>query len=326
MLFIEHSNRDPYTNHALEEWLMQRFDEDCFMLWRNEKSILLGKNQNVYSEINLPYAEKHGIKIVRRMTGGGTVFTDEDNIMFTFISNDGQQDFADFRKFTTPILEALQALGIPAEFTGRNDLTIKGKKFSGNAQCRYGGKVLHHGTLMYQADISELMKALKVSKIKLQSKGVDSVKSRVTNICDHMEKPMKTEDFRQYLFQRILKRTKGAKMFRLSADDWQEVETIRQEKYIKEDWIYGRSPRFNIEKETKLPGGIVQCYLEVKKGNIEEISIYGDYFHDLEVSEIELALTGVLYEKKNVRQVLQSFSIDHYFKNITIDELLTALI
>jgi len=326
MLFVENLNTIPYRNHALEEWLMQKFNEDCFMLWRNDKAILLGKNQNLYKEVNLPYASEKGIKLVRRLSGGGTVFTDGGNIMFSFISCNNRQDFADFHKFTEPILKALQKLGIPAEFSGRNDLTIQGKKFSGNAQCRYRDKVLHHGTLMYKANTDELMKALKVSDLKLKSKGVASVKSRVTNISSHMTHPMDIEEFRRYLFESVMSETKDAKMYRLSESDWAEVKELEQARHAKEAWIYGKNPKFNLEKESKLPGGIVQVCLEVHKGKIEKAGIYGDFFSSMDISEIEEALVGVLYKKDHLEKVLQTFEIDNYFKNITVEELLTALI
>ena len=305
---------------------MQKFNEACFMLWRNDKAILLGKNQNVYKEVNLPYAAEQGIKIVRRLTGGGAVFTDAGNIMFTFISCDSRQDFADFHKFTAPILKALQALGIPAKFSGRNDLTIHGKKFSGNAQCRYRDKVLHHGTLMYKANTDELMKALKVSDIKLKSKGVDSVKGRVTNISSYMTEPMDIEEFRGYLFESVMNETKDAHLYRLSEADWEEVKELEQARHGREEWIYGENPKFNMEKETKLPGGIIQAYLEVQKGKIEKVRIYGDFFSSMDISDIEGALIGVFYKKDNLEKVLQTFEIDNYFKNVTVGELVSCII
>lgn len=326
MIFVENNNMNPYRNHALEEWLIGRFDEDCFMLWRNEKAVLLGRNQNVYNEINLPYIREHGISIVRRLTGGGAVFTDEENLMFTFISGKERQEFADFKKFTTPIIEALLTLGIRAEFSGRNDITIEGKKISGNAQCVYHNKVLHHGTLMYKANTAELVNALKVSKIKLQSKGVDSVRSRVTNIAEYMEEPMDIEEFRQYLLTYVKGFVKDAKTYRLSDEDWKEVEKIRLDKHSTDEWIYGTNPDFNVEREVKVPGGIIQIYVNVHKGNIVGCRIFGDFFSNGELYEIENALKGVLYKAENIREVLQGFDIAYYFKDITIDELLAAIV
>lgn len=326
MLFVENNNRDPYQNHALEEWLMDNAEEDCFMLWRNEKAILLGKNQNAYSEINMPYAAEQGIKIVRRITGGGTVFTDEGNVMFTFISCNGRKDFSDFKRFTEPILQALRRMGVPAEFTGRNDLTIEGRKFSGNAQCRYRDKLLHHGTLMYTANTEELAKALNVRPIKLKSKGVSSVKSRVTNISNYLEVTPEIEEFRRLLFQMVMEETPGAELFRLTPEQWKEVKLRSLEKHATKEWIYGYNPVFDIHKETKLSGGIVEVFLNTKKGRICDAKIYGDFFGEGEVCDIEQELRGVLYEEESIREAIAKYPVQRYFGKIGNDELVTAFI
>jgi len=326
MLFIENPNTDPYRNHALEEWLMDHFEEDCFMLWRNDKAILLGKNQNVHSEIDIPFARQQGIKIVRRITGGGTVFTDAGNIMFSFISCDGRRDFADFRKFTAPILEALHNLDIQAEFSGRNDLTIGGKKFSGNAQCRYGDKILHHGTLMYQADTTELSKALKSREIKLRDKGVSSIKSRVTNIADYMDSPLDIEEFRSYLFHSVMKSIDDSRIYRLSSGDWDEVSAIAAQKYSRREWIYGRSPQYNVHRETKFSGGIVEAYFDVRENRIQQAGIFGDFFSDREIGDVEQVLKDISYDPQAIRTALERITIQEYFRNISLDELVSAFI
>ena len=326
MLFVENYNTDPYCNHALEEWLMENYSEDCFMLWRNQKAILLGKNQNAYNEINMSYVKEHDIKVVRRITGGGAVFTDEGNIMFTFISGDGSRKLTDFYKFVEPILSALQSLGVPAEFAGRNDMVIKGKKFSGNAQCVYNSKLLHHGTLMYSADTGEMTKALNVSNLKLQSKGVASVKSRVTNISDHMLKTMDIEDFRAYLFDSVFKNTTNASLLRLSEEDWAKVKLKAANKYATTEWIYGRNPDFNVQKEARFSSGIIQVYLNVVKGRLKNVKIFGDFFGDRNVEDIEIALTGVLYDAEAIRSVLAPLPISEYFSNISLDELVNTLV
>lgn len=326
MLFVENNNMDPYQNHGLEEWLMDELEEDCFMLWRNEKSILLGRNQNAYSEINMSYAKEHGIKIVRRITGGGTVFTDEGNIMFTFISCEGKKNFTDFKRFAKPILTALQKMGIPAEFSGRNDLTIEGKKFSGNAQCSYRGKLLHHGTIMFDANTEELAKALNVREIKLKSKGVASVKSRVTNISTYLKEGMDIEQFRRRLLQMVMEETADAKVYKLNAEQWMEVKDRACKKHGRKEWIYGFQPSFDIHKETKFHGGIVEVFINVVKSRIKDIKIYGDFFSDGDILEIEEGLKGVLYEDQEIQHVLGKFPVEKYFGQILRDELVTALI
>lgn len=326
MLFVENNNQDPYQNHALEEWLMDNVDEDCFMLWCNEKAVLLGKNQNAYSEINMEYAAEKNIKIVRRISGGGTVFTGEGIVMFTFISGSGRKDYADFQRFTRPILRALKRMGVSAEFSGRNDLTIEGKKFSGNAQCRYKDKLLHHGTLLYRANINELAEVLKVSEIKLRSKGISSVRSRVTNISDYLAETTDTETFRRQLFQMVMEETPDAEAFALSAGQWEEVRLRSLSSHATKAWIYGSNPAFEIRKETKLSAGILEVFLNVRKGSISEIKIYGDFFGDGDIRDVEKVLSGVLYEKSSIGQALHSLPLDDYFSRIGADELITAFI
>lgn len=326
MLFVENLNRNPHRNHGLEEWLMDNYEEDCFMLWRNETAILLGRHQNAYNELDIEYAREKGIEIVRRISGGGAVFTDPGNIMFTYISCNGQDDFADFQKFTAPVIKGLRSLGLPVVFTGRNDMEIHGQKFSGNAQCRYKNKVLHHGTLMYNADVTELAKALRVRPIKLKAKGVTSVKSRVTNLADHMEHPMDIEEFRSYLMNFVKQEMPDAKELVLTEKQWEEVAQRSKEKYETKEWIYGNAPRFDIQKETKLAGGLIDMFLDIRKGKISKAKIYGDFFSDGEVQDVEKALIGVLYEKDAIREVLRTLPVEYYFKNIQGEELLTAII
>ncbi|MDR2899542.1 MAG: lipoate--protein ligase [Clostridiales bacterium] len=325
MIFVENNNMDPYVNHALEEWLMENYDDDCFMLWRNEKALLLGRNQNVRSEINLEAAKEHGVKIVRRITGGGTVYTDDGTIMFTFICGSGR-GFADFKHFSEPVVSAVRSLGINAEFSGRNDLTIDGMKFSGNAQCTYQGKLLHHGTLMYSTDIGAMAELLRVNKLKLQDKGVSSVKSRVTNISDFMDTPMDIEKFRSYLFNKVMESDKNAVFLRLTDNQWNKVREKAKEKHALHQWIYGQSPEFNIKKEAKFTGGMVQVYLNEKGGRIESASIFGDFFGDRDISVLENVLSGVSYTREAINEALSNVSFNEYLHNISLDEFISAIL
>ena len=190
MLCIYNKNTNPYFNLACEEYILKEFNEECFMLWRNSPCIVVGKNQNTLSEINKDYVDKNNITIVRRLSGGGAVFHDLGNINFTFISNQ-KETFNDFKRFTVPIIDALKQLNVNAEFSGRNDLTIDGKKFSGNAQYCYKNRVLHHGTLLFSANVKDISQSLNVKEKKFEGKAVKSVKSRVTNISSHLKSPMK---------------------------------------------------------------------------------------------------------------------------------------
>ncbi|PKP15313.1 MAG: lipoate--protein ligase, partial [Bacteroidetes bacterium HGW-Bacteroidetes-22] len=201
MLCIKDSNTDPYFNLAADEYVMKNFKEDCFMLWRNEPSIIVGKHQNTLAEINVDYVKENSIKVVRRITGGGAVFHDLGNLNFTFIRNSEEGAQVDFRKFTQPIIDVLQKIGINAVFEGRNDLTIDGKKFSGNAEHVWKKRTLHHGTLLFSAVITDLSAALKVNPLKFNDKAVKSVRSRVTNISEHLKEKMDVLEFRDRIME-----------------------------------------------------------------------------------------------------------------------------
>ncbi|WP_031368009.1 lipoate--protein ligase family protein, partial [Clostridium botulinum] len=172
MKYIDNSNIDPYFNLASEEYFLRHKDDEYFILWRDEPCVVVGKNQNTLSEIDMDYIETNKVKVVRRQTGGGAVFHDLGNLNYTFIVKDDGKSFNDFERFCKPIIGVLKTLGVKAEFSGRNDLLIDGKKISGTAQCKYKNRVMHHGTLLFSSDIVNLSGALKPKKIKFQDKAV----------------------------------------------------------------------------------------------------------------------------------------------------------
>ena len=220
----------------------------------------------------------------------------------------------------------MKKLGLNAELSGRNDLTIEGKKFSGNAQCRYKDKVLHHGTLLFSADTTDLVNALNVKDIKLEGKGIKSVKSRVANISEYIDTPMTAEEFKDFLFNEVYKNTEDARLYTITEEDWKKIDTIAEEKYLKWEWNFGSNPKFNVEREMKFPGGIVQAYLEVKKGTIENIKICGDFFNEKDVAFIERMLTGVNYSFQPIYEALRHIRMDEYLKNITLENIMELLI
>ncbi|HPX06156.1 MAG TPA: lipoate--protein ligase family protein, partial [Tenuifilaceae bacterium] len=223
MLCIKHPNTDPQFNLAAEEHVLKSFTDDVFMLWRNEPSVIVGKHQNTLAEINLDFIREKQVKVVRRLSGGGAVFHDLGNLNFTFIMNGDEGNLVDFRKFTKPILDVLLKLGIEAKFEGRNDLTIEGKKFSGNAEHVYKNRVLHHGTLLFSSQMADLSEALKVNPLKYQDKAVKSVRSRVTNISEHLKQQMDVEAFRDLIMQHIVEVYPDCVAYDYSTDDLNKI-------------------------------------------------------------------------------------------------------
>ena len=195
MKYIRLKTTDPHLNLAVEEYLFRHSGDDIFMLWQNEPTVVVGKNQNVYAEVNTEYAKERGINIVRRITGGGAVYHDLGNLNYTFITSETKAKALDYEYFTRPIIDALATLGVVATLSGRNDLEVDGKKFSGNAQFCADGRILHHGTLLFDTDVNELSAVLRVDKEKLEYKAVKSHKSRVTNLCDIIDKGIDLDGF-----------------------------------------------------------------------------------------------------------------------------------
>ena len=226
---------------ALEEYFLKIKDlkDDVLILWQNEPTIVVGKNQNTYEELNLEYVENNNIKVVRRLSGGGAVYHDLGNLNFTIIKNDGNLYKNDFGFFALPVVACLNKLGVEATINGRNDILIDGKKFSGNAQYFYHNKVLHHGTLLFSSDLSVLTHALKPKEGKLESKGIKSIKSRVTNICEYLSEDVSLNDFQENLIVSMFGENKSViKNYRLEEDDINSITELRNNKYVLWEWKF----------------------------------------------------------------------------------------
>lgn len=326
MRIIDNDIRDPYLNLAIEEYLTKTAVEDCFMLWQNCPSIILGKNQNAYAEINMDYVRKNDVAVVRRITGGGAVYHDEGNINFTFIASRHENKFADFSKFTKPVVVALSKLGITAEFSGRNDLVIDNKKFSGNAQCRLKDNIMHHGTLLFDVDIEALVASLNVNFLKIKTKAVASTRARVTNISEHLKLPMTIKEFKNMLLKEIKNSSSGSRYYELTKEDLMAAESLAKEKYRLKEWTFSDKFAFTAQKEKKFAGGLLQVYTDIKNGMLKEIRFFGDYFSEKDVGEIEKALRNTPYNELAIKKSLDSFDIDLYFKNINKNEILELII
>ncbi|MBT7827439.1 MAG: lipoate--protein ligase [Bacteroidetes bacterium] len=325
MLCIYNTSIQPYFNLATEEYFIKNFEEDIFMLWRNSPSIIVGKHQNTLAEINLDYVNKNEIPVVRRLSGGGTVFHDLGNVNFTFIKKGEEGKLVDFKKYTQPIIDVLKEIGIDAKFEGRNDLTIKGKKFSGNAEHVWQNKVLHHGTLLFSANISSLTEALKVNPLKFTDKAVKSVRSRVTNISEHLNHPIDIIDFIELIMNYIKSLYSDSHLYKINEKDQQKIQQLADDKYSIWDWNFGYSPKYNFQKSVQTKGGNLDINLDVVKGKINQIKFYGDYFHRSETEEIEQALTGIIHQKEAISLALKSFEIENYFAGFSQDDLINGM-
>lgn len=328
MKYIVNESHNPYYNLAFEEFVLTEMsiDDDYFLLWQNEPTIVIGKNQNTLEEINSEYVKEKNIHVVRRLSGGGAVYHDLGNLNFTFIVNHHQDDEFDFKKFTKPVINALKKIGVEAYFNSRNDLEIDGKKFSGNAQYIKKGRLLHHGTLMFNSEIEELVRALSISDDKIISKGIKSVRSRVTNIADYMDKKITLDEFKKILLEYLQLELGGFQVYHLTESEKLEVEALMNQRYNTWDWNYGQSPAFNIKKQKKFDHGKVEALIDVREGYIETIKFYGDFFGNGDMREIEALLTGKKYEEKAIREVLTDIDINKYFLGFNSDQLIELFI
>ncbi|WP_042349640.1 lipoate--protein ligase [Bacillus massiliigorillae] len=324
MLFIDNKGiTDPQINLAIEEYALKNLgtDDSYLLFYINEPSIIIGKNQNTIEEINTEYVESNGIKVVRRLSGGGAVYHDLGNLNFSFITKDDGDSFHNFRKFTEPVVQALKKMGVHAELSGRNDLLAEGRKISGNAQFSTKGKMFSHGTLLFNSEMDHVVSALKVRKDKIESKGIKSVRSRVANISEFLSEPMTIEQFRSELLKNIFEGYEEIPEYVLTEEDWKNIHQLSKERYQSWDWNYGKSPNFNIHNSNRFPVGLIEFRLEVKKGVIEQCKIFGDFFGVGDVKEIENLLVGVQYEKGAIEDALSEVNVQHYFGNVTKEEI-----
>ncbi|WP_151039247.1 lipoate--protein ligase [Bacillus safensis] len=328
MLFIDNEQHyDPMINLAIEEYCLKYLDpEETYLLFYiNQPSIIIGKNQNTVEEINTKYVEDNGIKVVRRLSGGGAVYHDKGNLNFSFITKDDGDSFHNFKKFTEPVIKALEKLGVKAELSGRNDIMADGRKISGNAQFATRGRIFSHGTLLFDSEIEHVVSALNVKKEKIESKGIKSIRSRVANISELMDQKMTTEEFRKILLSYIFDTNGDVPQYRLTEKDWEKIHEISRDRYQKWEWNYGRSPKFNLQHSKRFPAGSIDLRLEVKKGMIQDCKIFGDFFGVGDIADIEKRLIGQQYDRKTISDVLEDMDMRHYFGNVSKEDFLDLI-
>lgn len=323
MLFIKNFGHDSYFNLATEEYLLENSVEDIFMLWQNPPSVIIGVNQNTIEEVDSSYADANGIKVVRRLTGGGAVYHDFGNINYTIIQKHSNALFTNYDLFTRVVRDFLNSLGVDARLKGKNDLVIDEKKFSGNAQCVRNKRIMHHGTLMFDSDIDELTKVLTPDPLKIQSKGVKSVRSRVTNIKDHLTgelKEMTTDEF-AFLFEKFcFESIDNIEAYEFNDEDISSITALMNNKYATWDWNYGHSPRYEYSFKKKYDYGLVDVRINVSSGIINDIKIYGDFFGQKDIGALEKRLIGIPHSKADIIEALSETDLDEYISGMTTDE------
>lgn len=328
MIYLEAKGNDPAYNTALELFAFNELakKDNVFMLWINQPCIVVGKNQNTREEIDQHYCDENDIKIVRRISGGGAVYHDYNNLNYTIISNEDDEADFNFKSLSQPVIDTLAEMGVKAEFTGRNDLQIGDQKFCGNAQYIKGKRIMHHGCIMFDVDLSVLTKALTVSKDKYESKGKKSVRARVTNIKPHLEdQTLTVKDFMNTL-RNFMDKKYHMEEYVLTEEDEKKVLAIKAEKNDSWDWVYGKNPEFNIKRNRRLLTGKIEANIQVDNGYITNVKFFGDFFGVMDVEDIAKRLVGVKYNKKEVEEVLSKEDINSYFLGAKLEEVVDIIV
>ena len=262
-------HNDPYFNLAAEEYFLKSTEEDLFILYINNPSIIVGKHQNLLGEINLVYARENNFILARRLSGGGTVYQDQGNLNFSFISNYTSPKEISYRRFSYPIVCALKSIGINAEYSDRNDLLLENKKISGNAMHIYKNRVLCHGTLLFRTELKNLATALKNNTDRYIDKSIKSIPSKVVNIAEYLPTTMNMNTFIHIIFEETCKYLNSPASYTISESDKLQIDLLKREKYSTWDWIMGYSPKYVFRNEIRLYGQSVKFEILVEKGIIK---------------------------------------------------------
>jgi lipoate-protein ligase A len=317
VLIINRPQTNPWFNIAAEEYLLKTMQEDCFMLWQNDASVIVGKHQNTMAEINHRFVRDNNIPVIRRISGGGTVFHDLGNLNFSFIQQGERGKLVDFQKFTQPILEVLNQLGVPAKFEGKNDLRVHGLKISGNAEHVYKNKVLHHGTLLFSSELGKLNEAIHADFNNYTDKAVKSVRSTVANISDFLNEPILIDNFKNHIFNYIQSRYTNVGFYDLRNNDIAEIEKLVNEKYKTWRWNYAYSPVFTKRKIIEFEGDKFEIVLKIKNGKVESIDFDRKYSNFRKIAKL---LPGSDFEMMYLRKILIKNNISNH--KILLESLL----
>lgn len=335
MQYLAMQSHDIRRNLATEQYLMNsgQMTPPFMLFYIEDNCIIVGRNQNTLEEINADFCKEHGITITRRLSGGGAMFQDMGNLCFSFVVPADEVRFGNFKDLVQPVVQALHEMGATgAEVTGRNDIVIDGKKFSGNAMYTRNGKTFSHGTLMYDVNTEMVADALHVPADKIKSKGIKSVRSRVTNLRPYLKpefQHLTTEQFRDEIIKRIYGvddlADAQANEYHLTDADNAAIDKIENDLYKNWDWVYGKSPEFTVKKRQHFDAGTIDARFLVKEGKIANLKIYGDFFGTGDVSDLEQALKGITYSPAAIEEVLQTVDLNKYFVGIPKDDVIKLL-
>lgn len=323
-IYLETGSQDPCYNLAFEEYVLNcRREGDYLLLWQNENTVVVGQNQNTEEEIDRAFVEEHHIRVVRRTTGGGAVYHDLGNLNYSFITDAGETESLTMERFTNRVVRALEGmLRLPVEASGRNDILVGGRKVSGTAQRLVRGRILYHGTLLFDSDPDMLSGALRAHPEKFRSKSAKSVRSRVGNIRPCLKEDMTLEEFWSRLRRNLAENFREGE---LTPSELAEVEKLRRDKYETWAWTYGRSPAYDLVNRRRWPGGSLEVCLQVEEGRIRTAAFHGDFLSRRSLEPLAEALRGCPLRREDVGERLDGFRLEDYFGSLGREEVLDTV-
>lgn len=322
MFCIRHDINDPYFNIAAEEYFLRDTDQEYFLLYINEPSVIIGKHQNAYAEINYEFVRKNKIKVVRRISGGGAVWHDPGNLNFAFIRNGIAGDLVNFKRYMQPVLDFLKDLGLNASFEGKNSIAVNGYKISGNAEHVYRNRVLHHGTLLFNTNLNDLKEALKVDLSKYTDRSVKSVRTSTTNIIEQLSLGVDMKKFSDSFLKHIIAGEGEGRIIDLGSTERERIQLLADNKFSQWDWNFGYSPPYRLNSKANISGSELNIFMQVEKADIIKIIISGIFFEPSMARKIESALTGQKHEEGTMTGILRQTELKDVFDRISPDELM----